>query len=142
MDRTVQIEEKLPILQTAPLSFQHLFAMFGATVLVPLILDVNPAIVLLMNGLGTLIYSFVTKGKIPAYLGSSFAFIAPTLLIIKNGGFEHAQTGYIFFGLFFILVSLIIKLVGTKWLDIAMPPAVMGSVVAIIGLELAPVAMQ
>jgi uracil permease len=142
MKNFVDVDERLPILKTLPLSFQHLFAMFGATVLVPLIFGINPAIVLLMNGVGTLIYTFVTKGKIPAYLGSSFAFIAPTLLIMKTGSFAEAQAGYIFFGLFFVLVSFIIKLVGIKWIDIVMPPAVMGSVVAVIGLELAPVAAQ
>jgi uracil permease len=142
MHRIVQIDEKLPILKTIPLSFQHLFAMFGATVLVPLIFGVNPAIALLMNGVGTLLYSIVTKGGIPAYLGSSFAFIAPTLLIIKSGGFSHAQAGFIFFGLFFILISLIVKFVGIHWIDVVMPPVVMGSVVAVIGLELAPVAAQ
>ena len=142
MHRIVQIDEKLPILTTIPLSFQHLFAMFGATVLVPLIFGINPAIALLMNGIGTLLYTFITKGKIPAYLGSSFAFIAPTLLIISKGGFAHAQAGFIFFGLFFVVMAIIIKFVGIKWIDIVMPPAVMGSVVAVIGLELAPVAAQ
>lgn len=139
----IQIEEKLPIIKTIPLSLQHLFAMFGATILVPMLLGVNPAVVLLMNGIGTLIYSYITKGGIPAYLGSSFAFIAPTLLIIKtSGGFTHAQSGFIFFGLFFIIMSFIIKYVGIKWIDIVMPPAVMGAVVAVIGLELAPTAAQ
>lgn len=139
----IGIDEKLPILKTIPLSFQHLTAMFGATILVPLLLGIDPAIALLMNGIGTLIYTFVTKGKIPAYLGSSFAFIAPTLLIIKTGGgFSHAQAGFIFFGLFFVIMSFVIKKVGTKWIDIVMPPAVMGSVVAVIGLELAPTAAQ
>ena len=80
MRRVVGIHEKLPIVETIPLSFQHLTAMFGATILVPLILGINPAICLLMNGIGTLIYSYVTKGGIPAYLGSSFAFIAPTFI--------------------------------------------------------------
>jgi uracil permease len=144
MKRIVGIREKLPILETIPLSFQHLTAMFGATVLVPILLGVNPAIALLMNGIGTLIYSFITKGGIPAYLGSSFAFIAPVVLINKSyGGFSHAQAGFIFFGLFFIVVSFIIKYFGLKWIDIVMPPAVMGAVVAVIGLELAPnAAMQ
>lgn len=143
MKNIVDVEEKLPILETIPLSFQHLFAMFGATILVPMLLGVDPAIALLMNGIGTLIYSFVTKGKIPAYLGSSFAFIAPTLLIIKaGGGFAHAQAGFIFFGLFFVVVSFIIKAVGIKWIDVLMPPPVMGSVVAVIGLELAPTAAK
>lgn len=143
MRRTIGIHEKLPILETLPLSFQHLTAMFGATILVPILLGINPAIVLFMNGIGTLIYSYVTKGGIPAYLGSSFAFIAPTALIMtSHGGFSSAQAGFIFFGLFFILVSFIIKYVGIKWIDIVMPPPVMGAVVAVIGLELAPVAAQ
>src|SRR5574344_1467483 len=141
--RSVGIHEKLPLLQSLPLSLQHLTAMFGATILVPILLGVDPAITLLMNGIGTLIYSWVTKGGIPAYLGSSFAFIAPAMLIIASyGGFTHAQSGFIFFGLFFIAISLVVKKCGIKWIDVVMPPAVMGAVVAIIGLELAPVAAQ
>jgi uracil permease len=117
--------------------------MFGATILVPILLGVDPAIALLMNGIGTLIYTWITKGGIPAYLGSSFAFIAPAMLVISTyGGFTHAQSGFIFFGLFFILISFVVKFWGIKWIDIVMPPAVMGAVVAIIGLELAPVAAQ
>jgi uracil permease len=115
--------------------------MFGATILVPILFGINPAIALLMNGVGTLIYSIVTKGGIPAYLGSSFAFLAPTFLIMGSyGGFRHAQAGFICFGLFFILMSFVVKKFGIKWIDIVMPPAVMGAVVAIIGLELAPIA--
>ena len=141
--RIIGIREKLPLLESLPLSFQHLTAMFGATILVPILLGIDPAIALLMNGIGTMIYSWVTKGGIPAYLGSSFAFIAPSLLIISTyGGFTHAQSGFIFFGLFFILISFIVKYWGIKWIDVVMPPAVMGAVVAIIGLELAPVAAQ
>jgi len=141
--RTIGIHEKLPLLESLPLSLQHLTAMFGATILVPILLGVNPAIALLMNGIGTLLYSWVTKGGIPAYLGSSFAFIAPVILISTSyGGFSHAQSGFIFFGLFFILISLVVKKWGIKWIDVVMPPAVMGAVVAIIGLELAPVAAQ
>jgi len=137
----VGIEEKLPLLKSIPLSFQHLFAMFGATILVPLLLGVDPAIALLMNGIGTLLYTWVTKGKIPAYLGSSFAFIAPASLIISQyGGFAHAQSGFIFFGLFFVVVSFIIRFAGITWIGVVMPPPVMGAVVAVIGLELAPVA--
>ncbi|MEI6680397.1 MAG: uracil permease [Mariniphaga sp.] len=141
--RIIGIHEKLPLLESLPLSFQHLTAMFGATILVPILLGVDPAIALLMNGLGTLLYSWVTKGGIPAYLGSSFAFIAPTMLIISSyNGFSHAQSGFIFFGLFFIVISYVVKFWGIKWIDVVMPPAVMGAVVAIIGLELAPVAAQ
>jgi uracil permease len=141
--RIIGIHEKLPVLESLPLSFQHLTAMFGATILVPILLGVDPAIALLMNGIGTLIYTWITKGGIPAYLGSSFAFIAPAMLVISSyGGFAHAQSGFIFFGLFFILISFVVKFWGIKWIDIVMPPAVMGAVVAIIGLELAPVAAQ
>ncbi len=141
--RIIGIHEKLPIMETIPLSFQHLTAMFGATILVPILLGIDPAIALLMNGIGTLIYSVVTKGGIPAYLGSSFAFISPALLIISvYGGYNYAQTGFIFFGLFFILMSFVVKKYGIGWIDIVMPPAIMGSVVAIIGLELAPLAVQ
>ena len=141
--RSIGIHEKLPLLQSLPLSLQHLTAMFGATILVPILVGVDPAIALLMNGIGTLIYSWVTKGGIPAYLGSSFAFIAPIILIAtQHGGFSHAQSGFIFFGLFFIVMSFVVKKWGIRWIDVVMPPAVMGAVVAIIGLELAPVAVR
>ncbi len=141
--RVIGIHEKMPIMESIPLSLQHLTAMFGATILVPILLGVDPAIALLMNGIGTLIYSWVTKGGIPAYLGSSFAFIAPVMLISANyGGFAHAQSGFIFFGLFFVLISWVVYKWGIKWIDVVMPPAVMGAVVAIIGLELAPVAAR
>ena len=143
MKNYIDIDERLPILQTIPLSFQHLFAMFGATILVPILFGINPAIALLMNGIGTLVYSFITKGKIPAYLGSSFAFLAPVFAILGGGGgFGEAQTGFIFFGVFFVVISFIIHFVGIKWIDVILPPPVMGAVVAVIGLELAPTAAQ
>jgi uracil permease len=141
--RTVGVEERLPVLQTLPLSLQHLFAMFGATVLVPFLFKVNPATSLLLNGVGTLIYLVVAKGRIPAYLGSSFAFIAPVFAVLADpalGGYAAAQGGFIAFGLFFILASQVVRVAGTRWLDVAFPPAAMGAIVAVIGLELAPVA--
>lgn len=141
--KTIQVDDVLPLLQTLPLSFQHLFAMFGATVLVPFLFKVNPATTLLLNGVGTLTYIVVTRGRIPAYLGSSFAFIAPVLAVMASsspGGYGAAQGGFICFGLFFILVSQIVRVAGTRWLDVIFPPAAMGAIVAVIGLELAPVA--
>ncbi|MFZ1615282.1 MAG: uracil permease [Holophaga sp.] len=139
--RTIDVEERLPILQTIPLSLQHLFAMFGATVLVPFLFKVNPATCLLMNGVGTLIYLFVAKGRIPAYLGSSFAFISPVFAVMAAGlGYGAAQGGFVVFGLLFILLSQVVRVAGTRWIDIIFPPAAMGAIVAIIGLELAPVA--
>lgn len=140
--REIQVEEKLPLLQTLPLSFQHLFAMFGATVLVPIIFKVNPATILLMNGIGTLLYIFICKGRIPAYLGSSFAFISPVIVVLEKYGYGSALGGFIVVGLIFTLVALLISVVGTKWIDVVFPPAAMGAIVAVIGLELAPVAAQ
>ncbi len=139
--RTIDVEERLPIAQTVPLSLQHLFAMFGATVLVPFLFKVNPATCLLMNGVGTLIYLFVAKGRIPAYLGSSFAFLSPVFAVMAAGlSYSAAQGGFIVFGLIFILVSQVVRFAGTGWIDVIFPPAAMGAIVAIIGLELAPVA--
>lgn len=85
-NRIIQVEEKVPPRLLVPLSIQHMFAMFGASVLVPFIFKMNPAIVLFMNGIGTLLFILITKGKAPAYLGSSFAFIAPATIVIKNWG--------------------------------------------------------
>ncbi|MDN3956938.1 uracil permease [Sporolactobacillus laevolacticus] len=138
--RVVQTDEKLPLVESIPLSLQHLFAMFGSTVLVPLIFKVDPATILLMNGVGTLIYLAICRGKIPAYLGSSFAFISPVLAVIGTHGYQAALGGFIAVGLVFIIVSFIIHLVGTKWIDVVFPPVTMGSIVAIIGLQLIPTA--
>lgn len=140
--REIGVQEKLPFWHTLPLSLQHLFAMFGATVLVPIIFGVDPATVLLFNGIGTLLYIFICKGKIPAYLGSSFAFISPVLMVLPKYGYGAALSGFIAVGLVFILVGIVIKIAGTKWIDIVFPPAAMGAIVAVIGLELAPVAAQ
>ena len=85
--RVIQVEERLPLLQTIPLSLQHLFAMFGATVLVPILFKINPATVLLFNGIGTLLYLWICKGKIPAYLGSSFAFLSPVFVVMGQYGY-------------------------------------------------------
>ena len=138
--KVIQVEERPPLLLNIPLSIQHLFAMFGATVLVPFLFNVNPTTCLFMNGIGTLLYLFLTKGKIPSYLGSSFAFISPVMVILSTSSYSDAQSGFIVFGLIFILFSLIIKYTGTGWIDIIFPPACMGAIIAVIGLELAPTA--
>jgi uracil permease len=137
--RVIGVSERLPLLQTIPLSLQHLFAMFGATVLVPILFKINPATVLLFNGIGTLLYLFICKGKIPAYLGSSFAFISPVLLLLPMG-YEAALGGFIVCGLLFCLVALIVKKAGIGWINVMFPPAAMGAIVSVIGLELAGVA--
>lgn len=113
-----------------------MFAMFGASVLVPFLFGINPAIVLLMNGCGTLIFMMVTKGKAPAYLGSSFAFLAPASIVISKFGYPYALGGFVAVGFCGCILSLIIYKFGTKWIDVVLPPAAMGPVVALIGLEL------
>lgn len=141
MNNTViPVDQKLPLMQTIPLSLQHLFAMFGATVLVPILFNVNPATILLFNGIGTLLYLFICKGKVPAYLGSSFAFLSPVFLVLPQYGYEAALGGFIVVGAIFCLVALLIRKVGTAWIDVVFPPAAMGAIVAVIGLELMPTA--
>ncbi|MCM3042181.1 uracil permease [Paenibacillus motobuensis] len=143
MQREIQVNEKVPIGPGVLLSIQHLFAMFGSTVLVPNLFGVDPGMILLMNGIGTLLYILICKGKIPAYLGSSFAFIAPVSLVLKEypgNGYSLALGAFIITGLIFILVGLLVKYAGTKWIDVVFPPAAMGAIVALIGLELIPVA--
>jgi len=138
--RIIDVEERPSLLVTFPLSLQHLFAMFGATILVPILFKVNPATILLFNGIGTLMYIFITKGKIPGYLGSSFAFISPVFVVLSQYGYEAALGGFIVAGLIFSLVGLSIGAIGMKWIDVVFPPAAMGAIVAIIGLEVAPIA--
>lgn len=135
--RIIQVEEKVPFKMLVPLSIQHMFAMFGASVLVPFIFGINPAVVLFMNGCGTLLFIFITKGKAPAYLGSSFAFLAPAGIVISKWGYEYALGGFVVVGFFGCLLALIIYKFGSGWIDIVLPPAAMGPVVALIGLELA-----
>lgn len=135
--KIIQVEEKVPAKLLIPLSIQHMFAMFGATVLVPFIFGISPAIVLFMNGVGTLLFIVVTKGKAPAYLGSSFAFLAPAGLVIDQMGYEYALGGFVAVGFCGCIVALVIYKFGSDWIDVVLPPAAMGPVVALIGLELA-----
>ncbi|MCL1960149.1 MAG: NCS2 family nucleobase:cation symporter [Spirochaetes bacterium] len=125
-----------------PLSFQHVFAMFGATILVPLLTGLNPETALFTAGTGTLIYILCTGAKVPAFLGSSFAFIPPLIAISAGYGIPAALGGAVAAGIFYCLVALIIRFTGTGWLDKALPPVVIGSVIVVIGLNLAPVAMN
>lgn len=135
--KIIQVEEKVPFKLLLPLSLQHMFAMFGASVLVPFIFGINPAIVLFMNGLGTLLFIFITKGKAPAYLGSSFAFLAPASIVISKWGYSYALGGFVAVGFLGCILSFIIYKFGSNWINIVLPPAAMGPVVALIGLELA-----
>ncbi|WP_066174366.1 uracil permease [Bacillus marinisedimentorum] len=142
MQKIYQVEERPPLAESLPLSLQHLFAMFGANILVPILFQVNPATILLMNGVGTLIYLMICQWKIPAYLGSSFAFISPVFVVLSSHDYSYALGGFIIVGLIFVLVSFLVKIAGTGWIDVVFPPAAMGAIVAVIGLELVPVAAE
>jgi uracil permease len=135
------VRDRPEIGQWIPLSFQHVFAMFGATILVPILTGLDPATALFTAGTGTLIYILCTGAKVPAFLGSSFAFIPPLIAISASHGMAFALGGAVVAGLFYCVVGVIIYFAGTKWLDVALPPVVIGSVIVVIGLNLAPVAM-
>lgn len=135
--RIIQVDEKVPVKLLIPLSIQHMFAMFGASVLVPFVFGINPAIVLFMNGLGTLLFILITKGRAPAYLGSSFAFLAPAGIVISKWGYDYALGCFVAVGFCGCILALIIYKFGSEWINVVLPPAAMGPVVALIGLELA-----
>lgn len=133
----IGVNDNLSLGLLLPLSLQHTFAMFGASVLVPLVLGIDPSIVLLMNGIGTLLFLKITDFKAPAYLGSSFAFLGPGTIIIEKMGFEYAQGAFIAVGLCGCILVLLIKKFGIDWIDVVLPPPAMGAVVALIGFQLA-----
>ena len=114
--KIIQVEEKVPLKLLLPLSIQHMFAMFGASVLVPFIFGINPAIVLFMNGVGTLIFIAVTKAKSPAYLGSSFAFLAPAGVVISKMGYPYALGGFVAGTAYMLQMPLFILIVGLIYL--------------------------
>jgi uracil permease len=124
-----------------PLSLQHLFAMFGATILVPYLVGLSPAVALISSGLGTIAFLLITRGQVPAYLGSSFAFIAPIIAAQTVDGPGAAMVGSFLAGLAYGVVALLIKLVGYKWVMKILPPVVVGPVIIVIGLGLANVAV-
>ncbi|WP_165210814.1 uracil-xanthine permease family protein [Streptococcus tangpeifui] len=124
------------------LSFQHLFAMFGSTVLVPILVGIDPAIALFSSGLGTLAHLTVTKYKIPAYMGSSFAYIATMQTLLKTDGMPAVAQGAISGGLVYLLVALIVKFAGKDWIDKILPPIVVGPIIMVIGLSLATSAVN
>lgn len=138
----LDVNEKPNLSKWIALSLQHLFAMFGATILVPALTGLSPSIALLSSGIGTLAYLLITRGKIPAYLGSSFAFIAPIVAISDKEGTGAAMFGAFLAGLLYGLVALLVYKFGTKWLDHLLPPVVIGSVIIVIGLGLAGVAVN
>lgn len=148
--RVVQTDETLPLIQAIPLALQHLMAMFGATVLVPILTGLDPGVGLMTSGIGTIIYLICVRNKIPSYLGSSFAFITP--IIAAAGGAAAMGTdaynlpaalgGLVVAGLVYVVVAGIVKAFGTGWINKVLPPALVGAVVIVIGLGLSAVAVK
>ena len=143
------INETPPLTTWIILALQHVFAMFGATILVPILVNsaagaevLTIPVALVASGIGTLIYILCTKGKSPVYLGSSFAFITPIAAAYLKGGISGAMTGIMAVGLIYIIIAIIIKFVGKNWLDKLLPPVVIGPMIMIIGLGLAPSAIS
>ena len=141
-------DERLPWLQTGAMGIQHVIAMFGATVLAPILMGFSPNIAILMSGIGTLIFYFVTGGKVPSYLGSSFAFIGVVIAASgyagkgPNANIAVALGGIVACGVVYILIGALVQAIGTGWIERFMPPVVTGAVVAVIGLNLAAVPIK
>ncbi len=145
----LDVNDKPPLLKWLLLSLQHVFAMFGATILVPILVNkavgsevLSIPVALISSGIGTLIYIVCTKGKSPVYLESSFAFITPMIVAFAKSGKESVFTGIMAVGLVYVLVALIIKAIGKKWINKLLPPIVVGPMIMIIGLSLAPTAIE
>ncbi len=145
----LDVNEKPTIAKWIVLAIQHVFAMFGATILVPILVNAGAGetvitipVALVTSGIGTLIYILCTKGKSPVYLGSSFAFIAPLVAAYAKGGLSGAMTGIMVVGLIYIVFATIIRFAGKNWLDKLLPPVVIGPMIMIIGLGLAPSAIS
>lgn len=136
-DVILDIHDRPPFLQGIGLSLQHLFTMFGATVLVPILVGINPSVALVSSGIGTIVHLIVTKGKIPAYMGSSFAYIAAMQLLMQRYGIQAVAFGAMTTGIVYILIAYIVKKIGSAWIDKILPPIVVGPVVMVIGLSLA-----
>ena len=141
-------DERLPWPQTAAMGVQHVIAMFGATVLAPILMGFDPNIAILMSGIGTLIFFVITGGKVPSYLGSSFAFIGVVIAATAYGGkapnanIAVALGGIIACGVVYMIIGAIVQAVGTAWVEKLMPPVVTGAVVAVIGLNLAGIPIK
>jgi putative pyrimidine permease RutG len=141
-------DERLPWPQTAALGIQHVIAMFGATVLAPILMGFDPNVAILMSGVGTLIFFFIVGGRVPSYLGSSFAFIGVVITATgyagpgPNANLGVALGGIIACGLLYTLIGAVVMAAGTRWIEALMPPVVTGAVVAVIGLNLASIPIK
>lgn len=141
-EAVLDIHDKPGFFPWLGLSLQHLFTMFGATVLVPILVGLEPSIALFSSGIGTLLYILITKGKVPAYLGSSFAYITAIQSLMSTAGYPAVAQGIIYSGVVYLIVAVIISRVGSQWIDKILPPIVVGPVIMVIGLGLASTAAQ
>ena len=130
----IGVDDRVSPGRAIPLGIQHVMSMFGSTVLVPLLTGLDPNVAIMCSGIGTICYLLVTGGKIPSYLGSSFAFISPIIAVGATRGLDAAMSGVIVAGAVFLVVAGIIKLVGTDWLDRLLPPVLVASVMVVIGV--------
>lgn len=147
-DLLLDVNEKPSIAKWIILAIQHVFAMFGATILVPILVNAGAGeevltipVALVSSGIGTLIYILCTKGKSPVYLGSSFAFIAPLIAAYLKGGISGAMTGVMVVGLIYVVFAILVRIIGKNWINKLLPPVVIGPMIMIIGLGLAPSAI-
>lgn len=138
----LDVDERPEFGQWVGLSLQHMFSMFGSTVLVPILVGLNPGIALFSSGVGTLMYLLITRHKIPAYMGSSFSFIVPMMALMKSTGYPGIAQGTIAVGCVYLLVSLIVTMIGSDRIDHVLPPIVVGPIVMVIGLSLASTAAK
>jgi len=148
LGQVISTDERLPWPQTIAMGLQHVVAMFGATVLAPLLMGFDPNLAIFMSGIGTLLFFVFVGGRVPSYLGSSFAFIGLVIAVSGYGGqgpntnLGVALGGIIACGALYALIGLLVSAVGTGWIEKLMPPVVTGAVVAVIGLNLAPIAVK
>ncbi len=129
----IGVDDRVPVAKAIPLGIQHFMSMFGSTVLVPFLTGLSPSLAIMCSGIGTILYLLVTKGKIPSYLGSSFAFITPIAMVAQSQGVGAVGGALIVTGLVYVIVAGIIKVAGTGWLDFILPAPVVAPVIVVIG---------
>ena len=138
----IGVDDRVPVAKAIPLGIQHFMSMFGSTVLVPFLTGLSPSLAIMCSGIGTILYLLVTKGKIPSYLGSSFAFITPIAMVAQSQGVGAVGGALIVTGLVYVIVAGIIKVAGTGWLDFILPAPVVAPVIVVIGLGLSATAIK
>ncbi len=138
----IKVDDRVKPIKAVPLALQHFMSMFGSTVLVPYLTGMSASLAIMCSGIGTILYLLVTRGKIPSYLGSSFAFITPIAVVGASMGVEAALGGIVVAGLVYIAVAGIVKLIGTAWIDKVLPTPVVASVIIVIGLGLSSTAVE